>query len=98
MIDRSVVDGLDVLRGKVSNASVATALPAQRIRAVEDIDDITSYEAELGWVLGGEVEKGVCMVRALEEVYVVYVDFDAFALEYAAQYLGFGVGEYCECY
>lgn len=60
-----MVNGLDVLRGEVAHVSMATAPPAQRIGAVNEFDDITTQEAQLGGVVGGEVEESVGVMGTL---------------------------------
>lgn len=62
-----MVNGLDVLRREVAHPPVAAAPPAQRIGAVEEVDDVAPEEAQLGGVVGGEVEQSVGVVRALWE-------------------------------
>lgn len=41
----ALVNGLDVFWGEVAHMSLATTSPAQRIGAVEELDDITAQEA-----------------------------------------------------
>lgn len=60
-----MVNRLDVLRREVAHVSVATTPPAQRIRAVNEFDDVTAQEAQLRGVVGREVEEGVCVVGTL---------------------------------
>lgn len=58
-------NGLDVLRREVAHVPMATAPPAHRIGAVNEFDDITTLEAQLGRVVGGEVEESVGVMGTL---------------------------------
>lgn len=61
----ALVNRLDILRREEAHVSMATTPPAQRIGAVNEFDDVTTQEAQLRGVVGGEVEEGVCMVGTL---------------------------------
>lgn len=63
----ALVYGLDVLRGEVAHASMATSPPASWVRAVDEFNGIAALEVELRGVLRGEVEQSAGVVGALWE-------------------------------
>lgn len=63
-----MVNELDVFRREEAHVSVATTPPAQRIRAVEHLDDIAAEEAQLVGMVRREVEEGMGVMRALQRV------------------------------
>lgn len=63
-----MVNRLDVFWREEAHVSVATSPPAQRIRAVEQLDDVAVEEAQLGGMVRCKVEKGVGVMRALQRV------------------------------
>lgn len=60
-------NGLNVFRGEVAHTSVTPAPPAYRVRAVNEFDDITTQEAQLGGVVRVEVKESMGVMRTLRE-------------------------------
>jgi len=61
-----VVNGLDILRGEVAHTSVATALPALGVGAVQQVDEVAAQEWQLGGLLRRKVEQSGRVVRPLQ--------------------------------
>lgn len=63
----SVVQRLHVFRWKDPHPASAATPPAQGARAVQQVDDITAQEVEVGGVRGGVVAEGVSQPRLLHK-------------------------------
>lgn len=61
-----VVNRLDVFWWEEAHVSVATSPPAQRIWAVEQLDDVSAVEVQLGGMVRCEVEEGMGVIRTLQ--------------------------------
>lgn len=64
----AVMNGLDVFRREEAHVSVATSPPAQRVGAVEQLDDVAAEEAQLGGMVRREVVEGVAVMGTLQRV------------------------------
>lgn len=63
----SVVQRLHVFRWKDPHSASAATPPAQGARAVQQVDDVTAQEVEVGGVRGGVVAEGVSQPRLLHK-------------------------------
>lgn len=63
----SVVQRLDVFWRKDSHSAPTAPPPGQRARAVQQVDDVTTQEVEVGGVRGGVVTEGVGQARFLHK-------------------------------
>lgn len=61
----SVVKHLDVFRWKDSHSAAAAPSPAQRIGAVQQVDDVTAQEVEMGGFRRSVVTQCVSQARFL---------------------------------
>lgn len=59
----SVVQRLDVVWRKDSDSSMTAPSPAQRTGAVQQVDDVTTQEVEVGGLSWGVVTEGVSQAR-----------------------------------
>lgn len=60
-------NGLNIFRGEVAHTSVTSAPPAYRIWVVNEFDDVTTQEAQLGGVVRVEVKESAGMMWTLRE-------------------------------
>lgn len=56
---------LHVFRREDANPASAAPPPAQGVRTVQEVDDVTSPEVEVGGLRGGVVTEGVSQTRLL---------------------------------
>lgn len=61
----ALVNWLHVFRREVTHVASAAPPPARGVGAVNEFNDITAQEAQLGWVVGGEVVEGMCVMWTL---------------------------------
>ena len=64
----SVIQRLHVFRRKDSYSAPAAPPPGQRAGAVQQVDDVTTQEVQVGGVRGGVVTEGVSQAWFLHKV------------------------------